>query len=133
MACDLPQVNVNEGEKKGNVERWLLEVQETSGCISSCGSQSYGSSCPSGISQVEVRSTESSIIPHAAVIRLPNGGTSRCPESTAQESMIKTLTKAVYEVGWSEVQFLSGANPSKSTCSVAGSAPLLLPRGMSSQ
>ncbi len=23
------QVNVNEGDKKGNVERWLLEVQES--------------------------------------------------------------------------------------------------------
>ena len=23
------QVNVNEGEKKGNVERWLLEVQDS--------------------------------------------------------------------------------------------------------
>ena len=36
----MPQVNVNEGEKKGNVERWLLEVQETTGCTSKCGSLS---------------------------------------------------------------------------------------------
>ena len=25
----LRKVNVNEGEKKGNVERWLLEVQDS--------------------------------------------------------------------------------------------------------